>query len=446
MIRRWIQRVRDKVTSRPGSAGSPAEARDDSSRGPTGRPVETHATILADATQDTPFMARLAERRLLTKIIEAYDEETIHIEIDVAVEGESQPAFVPWQPGDALGVIPTNCPDEVAAVLAALNRTGNEEVQLPEGKGRISLRDALFRHSDIKNLTPELVDTIVAASTAPEEKECAQATRAADAARYRDERELQDVLRDFPSAAGSLDPQRLVGLLGTIQPRLYSISSSPLTAPDRIALTVAVLRYELLGRKRTGLATTYLADRVQVNDRIPVFVQPNLWFRLPSEDEGKSCVMIGAGCGISAFRGFLHELDERARIKGLESALEQSGGLPHVLFFGCRHEARDFLYAEELQKWQTKGMLQLFNAFSRDQEHKIYVQHRMLEQGAMLWERMEAGHYFYVCGDAQSMGGDVERAMREIIQTHGGRSPEEADAYLMELGNEGRFLKDVWTA
>jgi sulfite reductase (NADPH) flavoprotein alpha-component len=209
---------------------------------------------------------------------------------------------------------------------------------------------------------------------------------------------------------------------------------------------VAVVRYKLLGRSRTGLATTYLADRVRVGDQIPVFVQANLWFRLPSEDEGKSCIMIAAGCGISAFRGFLQELEERARRKGLASAVEQSGGLPHVLFFGCRHETRDYLYPEELQAWEGKGMLQLFTAFSRDQKDKIYVQHRMVEQGAMLWQRMEAGHYFYVCGDATSMAGDVESAMREIIRTHGGKSEAEADAYLIELGNEGRFQKDVWTA
>jgi len=401
--------------------------------------------MLADATQEEPFMARLVERRLLTKILEDYDEETIHLELDVASEGGSNSTLVPWQPGDALGVIPTNCPDEVAAVLAKLGRAGDEQVDLPAAKGRVSLSDALHRYCDIKNLTPELVDTVVGASTAPEEQERA-ATARAEGAGYRDPRELQDVLNDFPSAARSLDPQQLIALMGLIEPRLYSISSSPLTVPDRISLTVAVVRYQLLGRKRTGLATTYLADRVQVNDRIPVFVQPNLWFRLPDEDEGKSAIMIGAGCGVSAFRGFLQDLEARARNKGLANPLEQSGGVPHLLFFGCRHEARDFLYADELKDWEAKGMLKVFNAFSRDQDHKIYVQHRMVEQGADLWERMEAGHYFYVCGDAQSMGGDVERAMREIIQTHGGKSAEEADAYLMELGNEGRFLKDVWTA
>jgi len=442
LIRKWFDRVREKVTSSPASAERPAEARATAAPQAAARAVETWADDLSEATPEQPYLARLMERRQITKIVEDYDEETIHLELEIGAVPD--PALAPWQPGDALGVVPTNCPKEVDAVLASLSCKGEDEVDLP-GKGRTTLREALTRNCDIKNLSPALVETVLNASTAPDEQERAAAARADDAG-YRDPRELQDVLRDFPSAARSLGAQQLVNLLGTIQARLYSISSSPRTAPDRITLTVAVVRYELLGRPRTGLATTYLADRVQVNDRIPIFVQPNLWFHLPAVDEGKSCTMIGAGCGISAFRGFLQELEQRARAAGAASPLEQSGGLPHFLFFGCRHEARDYLYQQELERWQASGMLKVFNAFSRDQEYKIYVQHRMLEQGPTLWDRMKNGHYFYVCGDATSMAGDVEKAMRQIIQEHGGKSAEEADAYLIELGNEGRFNKDVWTA
>lgn len=443
LIRKWIDRVRDKVTSRPGGTSSPAGAGAEATSAPSAPPVETYAPDLASATMESPFMARLVERRQLTKLVADYDEETIHLELEIGRGGD--PALSPWQPGDALAVVPTNCPDEVKTVLEALGATGDEPVDLPAGKGRVALREALFRYCDIRNPSPELVQTVVNASSAAEEQERVAEARADDAA-YRGPRELQDVLRDFPSAARALGPQAIVAQLGAIQPRLYSISSSPRTAADRISLTVAVLRYELLGRPRKGLATSYLADRVQLNDRIPIYVQPNLWFRLPSEDEGKSCTMIGAGCGISAFRGFLQELEERARARGVSSPLEQSGGLPHILFFGCRHQDRDYLYREELEHWQESGMLELHTAFSRDQAHKIYVQHRMLEEGARLWERIRDGHYFYVCGDAEHMAGDVEKAMREIIQTHGGKSAEEADSYLIELGNEGRFNKDVWTA
>jgi sulfite reductase (NADPH) flavoprotein alpha-component len=443
VIRKWLDRVREKVTSSPAGTERPTEARDTAPGKPASRPADTFAADLAEATQEQPYLARLVERRLLTRLVEDYDEETIHLEMEIPKVPD--PSLSPWQPGDALAVIPSNCPDEVSATLAGLGCTGEEEVDLPAGRGRVSLREALSRYCDIKNLTPEFVTMLLNASTAPEERERV-ATARADEAAYRDPRELQDLLRDFPSAVKALSPKQIIGMLGTIQPRLYSISSSPRTAPDRISLTVAVVRYELLGRPRTGLTTTYLADRVQINDRIPIFVQPNLWFHLPTEDEGKSCTMIGAGCGISAFRGFLQELDLRARAAGVSSPQEQSGGLPHLLFFGCRHEARDYLYEQELATWQSSGMVQVFNAFSRDQEYKIYVQHRMLEQGAMLWERMKDGHYFYVCGDAQTMAGDVEKAMRQIIQDHGGKSAEEADAYLIELGNEGRFNKDVWTA
>jgi len=433
--------VVDKVAGRPTEAGSPAAAKD-TAPAKAAPPVEKYSETLADATQEEPFLARVLERRQITKIEVDYDEETIHLELEI--DPVADPTFSPWQAGDALAVIPTNCPKEVDVTLEAMKATGDEEVDLPDGKGRLSLRDALVKYCDIKNLSAELVEMIVNASTAPEEQELVSTARADDAA-YRDPRELQDVLRDFPSAAGALSAQQIVGLLGIIQPRLYSVSSSPRTAANQISLTVAIVRYELLGRPRTGVTTTHLADRVQVGDTIKVFVQANPWFRLPAEDEGKSAIMIGAGCGISAFRGFLLDLEARAKAAG-KDPLEQSGGVPHVLFFGCRHEARDFLYQEELKAWQESGLLKLVTAFSRDQDHKIYVQHRMLEEGAMLWERIAGGHYFYVCGDADYMAGDVEKAMREIIEKYGGKTPDEADEFLIELGNEGRFQKDVWSA
>jgi len=251
---------------------------------------------------------------------------------------------------------------------------------------------------------------------------------------YREERELQDVLSDFSAAARALEPEKLVGLLAAIAPRYYSIASSSRATPGRVSLAVAVVRYERLGRARSGLATTYLADRVEQGDRVPVFVQSNPGFRLPPPGEAKPCVMIGAGTGAAPLRAFLQELVERA------------GGdcEPHLLFLGFRHETRDFLYAEEWRAWQTAGAVQLFTAFSRDQAEKLHVQDCLREQGALLWERMESGNHFYVCGDAARMANDVERAMLEIIETHGGKTPAEARAYLAELKGARRLQKDVW--
>ena len=168
-------------------------------------------------------------------------------------------------------------------------------------------------------------------------------------------------------------------------------------------------------------------------------MQSNPGFRLPPPGEPKPCVMIGAGTGAAPLRAFLQELVERARG-------EPGGdGEPHLLFLGFRYETRDFLYADEWRAWEAAGVVRLFTAFSRDQAEKLYVQDRLREQGALLWERMESGNHFYVCGDATRMAGDVERAMLEIIETHGGKTPAEARAYLAELESAGRLQKDVWS-
>jgi len=199
---------------------------------------------------------------------------------------------------------------------------------------------------------------------------------------------------------------------------------------------VAVVRYERLGRPRSGLATTYLADRVAQGQRIRIFVESNPALRLPPPGEPKPCVMIGAGTGAAPLRAFLQELVARGAPGG--------DGEPHLVFLGFRHERRDFLYADEWRAWEAAGAAQLFTAFSHGQAARLQVQDRLLEQGALLWERMESGNHFYVCGDATRMAGGVERAMLEIIETRGGRTPAEARAYLAELENAGRLQKDVW--
>ena len=392
-------------------------------------------------TRAAPFLARILVKRPLAELLEASDPETIGLELDVSEAADPNAGRIAWQPGDALGVVPTNCSDEVEAVLAALGRSGDEPVRLPEAGGRASLREALLRHRDIKNPTAALLDALLDLAEAPEDRERAKALRE-DRDRsflaYREERELQDVLSDFSAAARALEPEKLVDLLGAIAPRYYSIASSARATPDRVSIAVAVVRYERLGRVRSGLATTYLADRVEQGDRVPVFVQSNPGFRLPPPGEPKPCVMIGAGTGVAPLRAFVQELAERAR--------SEPGGdaEPHLLFLGFRYETRDFLYADDWRGWEAAGAVRLFSAFSRAQAEKLYVQDRLREQGALLWQRMESGNHFYVCGDATRMAGDIERAMLEIIQTHGGRPPAEAQAYLAELESAGRLQKDVW--
>jgi geranylgeranyl reductase family protein len=437
----WI----DAVCARLSKPASWEEARVDPRREGLAERARQHFAGRSEApqrpTRAAPFLARTLVKRPLTELVGASDPETIGLELDVSEASDPNAGRIVWEPGDALGVIPTNCPDEVETVLAALGRSGDEPVELPGAGEPARLREALLRHLDIKNPAAPLLDALMDLAEAPEERERAEALRE-DPARsyrvYREERELQDVLRDFPAAARVFDPDELVGLLAAIRPRYYSIASSSRLTPDRVSLAVAVVRYERLGRARSGLATTYLADRVEQGERVPVFVQSNPRFRLPPPGEPKPCVMIGAGTGAAPLRAFAQELVGRAR--GEPGGDDQ----PHLLFLGFRHETRDFLYADDWRAWEAAGVFRLFTAFSRDQAEELYVQDRLREQGALLWERMESGNHFYVCGDAKRMAGDVERAMLEVIETHGGRTPAEARAYLAELERAGRLQRDVW--
>lgn len=437
VVRQWVADVCAKLGAAAAWSGCPAEPREDALRERAREHFAQQGEKVEKPSEEHPFMARLVAKRQLTKIVEAYDEETLYLEFDVSDENQGGLPGLSWEPGDALGVLPLNAPDEVDAVIAGLQRSGDEPVELPKGKGRTTLREALTRHLDIKKVSPDVVDALLQASTAPDEQERVAALRKDGTATYRTERELQDVLRDFPSAGRAIATDKLIKLLGFIQPRFYSISSAQSVNPTRLSLTVAIVRYELLGRKRTGLTTCYLADRVAEGDRVAVYTESHPMFRLPPAESGKACVMVGAGCGIAPYRGFLEELE--ARTQGGAPMTETS-----LLFFGCRHQARDFLYPDELSRWESKGLVRVVTAFSRDQKDKIYVQDRMREHGPQLWKLMESGHYFYICGDASRMAGDVESAMRDIIVKQGGKTPEEADMYLMMMANEGRFEKDVW--
>ncbi len=233
-------------------------------------------------------------------------------------------------------------------------------------------------------------------------------------------RQLVDVLRAFPQ---QLPLATWLDLLKPLQPRLYSISSSPLAHPDQVHLTVSTVRYG----ERKGVCSTFLADRAQ-SLKVAIFPQVSKHFRLP-EDNDVPVIMVGPGTGIAPFRAFLEEREAQGA----------KGG--NWLFFGEQYAATDFYYQEQLQAWQASGHLRLDTAFSRDQAEKVYVQQRMLEQGAQLWQWLEAGAYFYVCGDAQRMAKDVDAALREVIAVHGG---VDADAYVEALSKAKRYRRDVY--
>jgi sulfite reductase (NADPH) flavoprotein alpha-component len=239
-----------------------------------------------------------------------------------------------------------------------------------------------------------------------------------------------DLLAEYPGVLSGA--QQLAGLLARLVPRLYSISSSPKAHRGAVHTTVAVVRYRSHNRERGGVCSTMFSDRIEVGTRVPVYIQQNKKFRLPG-DPGSPVIMIGPGTGVAPFRGFLHE----------RCAIGAQGR--NWLFFGERSAASDFLYREELEQMQASGLLtRLDTAFSRDQEHKIYVQDRMIEHGAEMFAWLEEGASLYVCGDATRMAKDVDAALHKVIERHGACDEEAAREYVQNLHDSKRYHRDVY--
>jgi len=370
-------------------------------------------------SRKNPFPARLLVNRKLTA--DGSAKETRHFEISLEGSG------LTYEAGDALGVVPTNCPALVDELLHVLNRDGEEAVPAADG-GEIPLRAALLRHYEITKIPAVLLKAIAERSSdrtladlmKPEAKEAL--------AHYLYGREVVDVLADFASV--TFTPAEFVSHLRKLQPRLYSISSSLKAHPGQVHLTVAAVRYDSLGRKRKGVCSTFLADRA--NGNVPVFVQVSHSFRLPRNGDAP-IIMVGPGTGIAPFRAFLHERRAAA-----------SRGR-NWLFFGDQRAATDFLYRKELEAMVGDGHLtKLSTAFSRDQAQKIYVQNRIHEDGAELWSWLQHGAHFYVCGDASRMAKDVDVALHTVAETHGGLSKDAAADYVQQLKTEKRYQRDVY--
>jgi sulfite reductase (NADPH) flavoprotein alpha-component len=239
-----------------------------------------------------------------------------------------------------------------------------------------------------------------------------------------------DLLLSHPGA--KLPPGQFVVLLKKLQPRLYSIASSPKAHPGSIHLCVGVVRYESLGRTRKGVCSTFLAERVAERSAVPIFLHSNNNFRPPAGGS-TPMVMVGPGTGIAPFRGFLHE----RRASGATGR--------NWLFFGDQRASTDFLYREEMEECRSSGLLtRLDTAFSRDQAEKVYVQNRMLENASELFAWLEEGAHFYVCGDASRMAKDVDAALHRVIQTAGGKTLEQATEYVQRLKQEKRYQRDVY--
>ncbi len=349
----------------------------------TGSSSETTAAAEPEEigfTKKNPFQAKLVANVNLNARGSAKD--THHIALSLAGSG------LTYEVGDALGVYVQNCPEVVDAIIAAHSFDPNTEVTWPDG-GTAPLRDALLKHYEVRNL-----------------------------------------LGKTPEAGLTLTS--FLENLRKLQPRLYSIASSLNAHPEEVHLCIAAVRYSADGVPHKGVASTFLSDRLALGDTTDIYFHAANHFRLPA-DTSKPVIMVGPGTGIAPFRAFLEEREATA-----------SPG-KNWLFFGDQKRATDFLYHDQIIEWVQKGHLtRLDTAFSRDQEEKIYVQTRMMQAASELWQWLEEGAHFYVCGDAKRMAKDVDQALHNIIQAAGGKSADEAAAYVAQMKKEKRYARDVY--
>jgi len=367
-----------------------------------------------------PFAAELYTNQKITGRDSVKDVR--HIEISLEGSG------LTYQPGDALGLYFNNDPALVAELLSLTGLEGAAEVSLANQS--LSLFDALTEQLELTQSYPAFIDKYAAAS-ANEALQQLSADKTALRA-YLTDRQIIDIVRDYPVGKSPISAQQLVDALRKQKPRLYSIASSQAEVEDEVHLTVAVVRYDAFGQEHLGGASGYLAERLAEGDKVRVFIEQNNNFRLPANDD-TPVIMVGPGTGIAPFRAFLQERDARGA----------SG--KNWLFFGNPHFTQDFLYQVELQGYLKQGLLSKLDvAFSRDSDQKVYVQDKLRKHAADVYQWLEQGAHVYICGDANRMAKDVHQALLDIVQQHGGKNAEQAQQYLDELRVAKRYQKDVY--
>jgi len=348
-------------------------------------------------------------------------KEVRHLEISLEGSGLS------YRPGDSLGVWHDNAPAIADAVAALIDADPGETVAV-DGQSA-TLREWLVRQREVTRLTRPFLVQHAERGGHRALAGLLEPGREVELRELLKDLQLLDVLQQYPAKWSAED---LVKALRPLAPRLYSIASSQSVVGDEAHLTVAVVDYLRNGQRRLGAASSHLAGLVGDDVRVRVFVEPNDRFRLP-EDPARDVIMIGPGTGVAPYRGFLQEREA------------QGASGRNWLVFGARHFASEFLYQVEWQDAMRKGVLDRIDlAFSRDRTPRSYVQDRLRDRGADLFAWLEGGAHLYVCGDAEHMAPDVHAALREVIGVHGGLDPEAAEAYLRRLGDERRYLRDVY--
>ena len=367
-----------------------------------------------------PFRATVIEN--MTIVGRHSSKETRHIEIDLSGSG------LTYEPGDALGIAAVNDAAVVEQLLGATGLAGDAPVTV---KGEsLPLAEALRSRFEISIASPRFIDQWAKLTGSAELEQLRTDEQKAERMLFLHNNHVVDIVRQFPLRG--VEPETFLAGLRPLQPRLYSIASSLAAAPDEAHLTVAPVRYELHREKRAGVASSQLAERLDIGETVPVYIQHNPHFALPKS--GAPIVMIGAGTGVAPYRGFCQERE-----------VTGNGGKSWI-FFGERNFRSDFLYQTEWQQWLKDGVLTRMDvAFSRDPgKPKTYVQHRMLEQAKDLYAWIEEGAHVYVCGDEKSMARDVHETLIEIVAQEGRVTRETAEAYVKNLASDHRYQRDVY--
>lgn len=352
------------------------------------------------------------------------NKETRHLVLSLEDSG------LTFEPGDSLAILPENDPELVDSLINELGWNPEESVQINEEGDIYSLRKALLSKFEITRLTKSFIQAAAELFHHEELKKLAEPGNEEKVKAYLDGRDLLDFVRDFPPV--QLKPVDFIHILRKLPARQYSIASSLKANPDEVHLTISTVRFQAHGRNRKGVCSSQIAERIQPGDMLPIYVDQNPNFKLPSNPD-TPIIMIGPGTGVAPFRAFLQEREAEG-ITGKS-----------WLFFGDQHFSSDFLYQVEWQKWLKNGVLTKMDvAFSRDQAEKVYVQHRMLEKRKEFYQWLEDGAVVYVCGDEKHMARDVHQTILTILEKEGGLTSEQAAVYLDQMRKQKRYQRDVY--
>ena len=379
--------------------------------------IQNSTENIENYTRKNPFLATVVDKVKITG--RDSDKEVNHVELSLEGSG------ITYEPGDSVGILANNPPQLVDDILNHFGFDGTESVTIKDGV--FSLLEALSNHLEITVINRDVIQKYQAKTGNNELQKVIENEELLD--RYLYGNDVLDLLEDFPS---SFSAQDLADVLRAFPARLYSISSSQAAVGDEVHITVSTVRYSNKGRLRGGACSTYLADRIEIDSQVAVFIEKNPAFKLP-ENEETPVILIGAGTGVAPYRAFLQQRE----------ANNQKGKT--WLFFGERRFHSDFLYQVEWQKLLKEGYLEKIDvAFSRDQEEKIYVQTRLIEKQKEVFEWLKNGANIYLCGDMKQMAHDVQNTLLRIFETQGGLTEEKALEYMKTLKKEKRFQTDVY--